>query len=224
MRSLDTNIKANFIKQDKTGSGSASSTEALTLRSTDAQGNSRPNTGQRSQTENGIFASSGDSPETVDLIESPKKSRPRSRTFTFSKGDSSPSKKQKAERPKSHVSTKSVEVVPPQSSKSLALSQSSKSLTTSGAAQALAFLDPPPKPAIPEDFISYLRKVQKPELVEVGRLHKLRQLLRNETVAWVDVFIDKGGMAEVVGLLYRIIAVEWRSACSFIHYLTLSCS
>ena len=208
MRSLDTNIKANFIKQDKTGPGSASSAEDLILRSADTRDNSRPDTGQRPNTENGILAGSGHSPEAVDQAGSPKKSRPRSRTFTFSKGDSSPSKKQKAERPKSQVSAKSVEVVPP---------QSSKSLTASGAAQALAFLNPAPKPAIPEDFISYLRKVQKPELVEIGRLHKLRQLLRNETVAWVDVFIGKGGMTDVVGLLYRTIAVEWRSACSFFH-------
>ena len=205
MRSLDTNIKANFIKQDKTGPGSASSKEGSMLRSADAQVNSRPSSGKRSKTESEILTDSGDSPEVMDQVESPKKSRPRSRTFTFSKSDSSPSKKQKAERPKSHVLAKSVEVVP---------CQASSSLTTSGAAQAAGFLNPAPKAAVPEEFISYLRKVQKPELVEVGRLHKLRQLLRNETVAWVDVFIEKGGMAEVVGLLYRIIAVEWRLALS----------
>jgi hypothetical protein len=66
------------------------------------------------------------------------------------------------------------------------------------------------KPAVPDDFISYLKRVQKPQLVEVGRLQKLKQLLRNETVAWVDSFITKGGMAEIVSLLYRIIDVQWR--------------
>jgi len=62
----------------------------------------------------------------------------------------------------------------------------------------------------PADFVSYLRKVQKPELVEVGKLHKLRLLLRNETVAWTEEFIRQGGMEEIVGLLHRIMAVEWR--------------
>ncbi|KAL1855696.1 hypothetical protein VTK73DRAFT_8521 [Phialemonium thermophilum] len=62
----------------------------------------------------------------------------------------------------------------------------------------------------PSDFVAYLRKVQKPEAVEVGKLHKLRLLLRNETVAWTEEFIRQGGMEEIVGLLYRILEVEWR--------------
>ena len=62
----------------------------------------------------------------------------------------------------------------------------------------------------PGEFVSYLRKVRQPELVEVGRLHKLRLLLRNETVAWTDDFVRQGGMEEIVDLLYRIMAVEWR--------------
>ncbi|KAJ4266426.1 hypothetical protein NW762_004410 [Fusarium torreyae] len=62
----------------------------------------------------------------------------------------------------------------------------------------------------PSDYVAYLRKVQKPELVEVGKVHKLRLLLRNETVAWIEDFIQQGGMKEIVGLLYRIIEVEWR--------------
>ncbi|KAI1177961.1 armadillo-type protein [Nemania sp. FL0916] len=62
----------------------------------------------------------------------------------------------------------------------------------------------------PIDYVDYLRKVQKPELVEVGKLHKLRLLLRNETVAWTEEFIRQGGMQEIVGLLRRIMEVEWR--------------
>lgn len=63
---------------------------------------------------------------------------------------------------------------------------------------------------VPADFVAYLKKVQKPELVEVGKLHKLRLLLRNETVAWTEEFIKQGGMKEIVDLLHRIMAVEWR--------------
>ncbi|EGO54680.1 hypothetical protein NEUTE1DRAFT_132128 [Neurospora tetrasperma FGSC 2508] len=63
---------------------------------------------------------------------------------------------------------------------------------------------------VPADFVAYLQKVHKPELVEVGKLHKLRLLLRNETVAWTEEFIKQGGMKEIVDLLHRIMAVEWR--------------
>lgn len=62
----------------------------------------------------------------------------------------------------------------------------------------------------PGDFVAYLRKVTKPEVVEVGKLHKLRLLLRNETVSWTEEFIEFGGMKEIVALLYRIMEVEWR--------------
>lgn len=41
-------------------------------------------------------------------------------------------------------------------------------------------------------------------------MHKLRILLRNESIAWTDTFVKSGGMDEVVKLLYRIIRVEWR--------------
>ncbi|KAK4154973.1 armadillo-type protein [Chaetomidium leptoderma] len=63
---------------------------------------------------------------------------------------------------------------------------------------------------LPGDFVAYLQKMQKPESVEVGKLHKLRLLLRNETVAWTDEFIRQGGMKEIMELLHRIMAVEWR--------------
>jgi hypothetical protein len=66
------------------------------------------------------------------------------------------------------------------------------------------------KAAVPDDFVMYLQKVRKPEDVEVGRMHKLRLVLRNERVAWVDAFITMGGMTEIVGLLSRIMEIEWR--------------
>jgi hypothetical protein len=44
----------------------------------------------------------------------------------------------------------------------------------------------------------------------VGKLHKLRLLLRNETVSWVNGFIAEGGMDEIVQLIYRIMKMEWR--------------
>ena len=74
---------------------------------------------------------------------------------------------------------------------------------------------------LPGDFVAYLQKVQQPELVEVGKLHKLRLLLRNETVAWTDEFIRLGGMKEIVELLHRIMAVEWRYVFLLPCYLSL---
>lgn len=194
MKALDTVVKADFIKHDKSESRSASSLDGLSSNTS----NDRP-LGKRSKTSDGVAGHDEVVPEMEGPGSPTKKARPRSRTFTFSKGDSSPSKKQKGERPLSQVSPHA-----------LTQSGSSKSLTSNGATQALALINKAPKPAVPEDFISYLRKVQKPELVEVGRLHKLRQLLRNETITWVDFFITKGGMDEIVGLLHRTMEVEWR--------------
>lgn len=168
MRALDTNIKADFVKQDRTGSESTSCADGLSSENSNAQLPQRPVPGRRSKTEDSFVAANVEKVERSIVAETSRKSRPRSRTFTLSKGESSPSKKQKPDRPTSRARPKS------------------------------------------DDFISYLSKVQKPESVEVGKLHKLRQLLRNETVSWVDAFITRGGMAEIVGLLNRIIQVEWR--------------
>jgi acyl-coenzyme A thioesterase PaaI-like protein len=89
------------------------------------------------------------------------------------------------------------------------LKEGNKSLTASGAAVAQTLIAKA-KGQLTDDFVSYMRKVRKPELVEVGKLHKLRLLLRNETVAWTDGFIRQGGMEEIVGLLHRTMEVEWR--------------
>lgn len=84
--------------------------------------------------------------------------------------------------------------------------------SSAGAGGAIAgfFKSKVPQHNSPADFVNYLRTVQAPEKVEVGKLHKLRLILRNETVDWIEDFIGQGGMEEVVGLLHRIMAVEWR--------------
>ncbi|KAH8812013.1 armadillo-type protein [Xylogone sp. PMI_703] len=126
--------------------------------------------------------------------------RPRSRTFTLSRNSSKDrSVSVKKSRPDSTLGRISRK----KSSESIS---STKSSTSTGTAVGSA----PGAKQSPDDFTSYLRKVQKPELVEVGRLHKLRLLLRNETVAWTDDFIKQGGMVEIVGLLHRIMEIEWR--------------
>jgi len=181
MRSLAMSMKKDFVKQDWAEIAAAK--------------NSRPGT-------NGSDSSADATTDTHDVPQA-KSKRPRSRTFTLSRGNSkeqlSTTKKTKPEGTVGkHSRTKSSESL-----------NGSKSLTASGAAVAQNIIAKA-KGQCPDDFVSYLRKVKKPELVEVGRLHKLRLLLRNETVAWTDEFIGQGGMEEIVGLLHRTMEVEWR--------------
>lgn len=134
--------------------------------------------------------------------EADKPKRTRGKSFTFSRGrkeERSSPKKQKGEGTLGrHFRSKSTEsVISDRPSSAMSTSNSSifsKIKLNQG----------------PADYVAYLRKVQKPELVEVGKIHKLRLLLRNETVAWIEEFIQQGGMTEIVGLLHRIMDVEWR--------------
>jgi hypothetical protein len=181
MRSLTLLMKRDFIRQDCAEIAAAQ--------------NSRPGTNSSDSSADATYS-------TTNLPEA-KSKRPRSLTFTLSRGsskDSSPTKKLKPQAALGpHSRSNSSESVPGKS----------KSLAQSGAAAAQT-LAAKAKGHLSDDFVSYLRKVQKPESVEVGRLHKLRILLRNETVAWIEGFIGQGGMQEIVGLLYRTMNVEWR--------------
>ncbi|KAK3333784.1 armadillo-type protein [Cercophora scortea] len=114
-------------------------------------------------------------------------------------GSAAPSKKKGDSSLGRHFRTRSTD--------SIASERSASSGTVSGVGGLVAKVKGHHSPG---DFVAYMRKVQKPELVEVGKLHKLRLLLRNETVAWTDDFIRQGGMKEIVELLHRIMAVEWR--------------
>ena len=182
MRSLTVLMKRDFIRQD--------------FAETAAAKNGRPGT-------NSSDSSADATRSTPDLPEV-KSKRPRSLTFTLSRGSnrnsSSPTKKMKPQA-----------AMGPQSrgNSSENVSGRSRSLAASSAAAAQTLVAKA-KGQLSDDFVSYLRKVQKPESVEVGRLHKLRILLRNETVAWIEGFIGQGGMEEIVRLLHRTMEVEWR--------------
>ncbi|KAI1444411.1 armadillo-type protein [Annulohypoxylon stygium] len=135
-----------------------------------------------------------------EKVEKAKKSRGRS--FTLSRGkkseSTSPVKKQKGEGSIGrHFRSRSTDSV------------ASERPVSGGSSTGSGILSRVMQQG-PVDFVNYLRKVQKPELVEVGKLHKLRLLLRNETVTWTEEFIRQGGMQEIVGLLHRIMEVEWR--------------
>ncbi|KAI4728706.1 hypothetical protein E4T49_03421 [Aureobasidium sp. EXF-10728] len=119
-----------------------------------------------------------------------KRSRSRSKTFTLTRSDGTAKKQKPDSRPNSiHI---------PRSSGTLPR----HSVPTSPGRG--------PQAACPDEFVAYLENVRNPVQMEVGRLHKLRLLLRNETVAWVDNFVTLGGMTQVVDLLHRIMQIEWR--------------
>ena len=130
-------------------------------------------------------------PDEEAKVATTKQSRSRSKTFTLTRGDASTRKQKPDSRPNSiHI---------PGSSMSLP----SKNFGPPSPGRG-------PQTALPDDFVAYLQNVRDPVQMEVGRLHKLRLLLRNETVAWVDSFISLGGMVQVVDLLHRIMEIEWR--------------
>lgn len=177
MRSLDTNIKVDFIQKS----------EIVTPLSAGAS-DSRRGRGNESKDE-----------KTQDRKGS--RSRSRSRGFTFGRGSSSPSKKTRPEsgsfsRPRSIDFSQPVGVY--------------STLHPGGSTTSVGDATAVDTAADPSDFVHYLREIQKPEMVEVGKIHKLRLLLRNETVGWVDDFITEGGMNEIVQLIYRIMKMEWR--------------
>lgn len=181
MRNLSDTIKMEFIRQDWA---------EMALKA-EQNGNDRPS----------IEAGSSAVTASSDSDENHAK-RSRGRNFTLGrakKESKSPTKKSRGEGTLGrHFRTKSTESVVGDRPTSVVSSTSNGILSKMKLGQG------------PGDFVSYLRKNRKPEVVEVGKLHKLRLLLRNETVAWAEDFIRQGGMEEIVGLLYRILEVEWR--------------
>lgn len=182
MRNLNDTIKMEFIRQDWAETQTAKP---------DRPGTDGSDTSM--EVKNNVA--------TPDLAGTKRK---KHRSMTFTKGGSgkspaSPTKKSKPEGTLGrHFRNKSTDSVV--SDRPL----SSGSLTTTGIFSKVKGQQGP------ADFVTYLRKVQKPEIVEVGKLHKLRILLRNETVTWTEDFIRQGGMKEIVDLLHRILKVEWR--------------
>ncbi|KAJ4424874.1 hypothetical protein N0V82_000377 [Gnomoniopsis sp. IMI 355080] len=181
MRNLNSTIKMEFIRQD----WAENEGKGLVRKPTNDSDDS------------GVGINKGSVRDAND------KKTNRGRTFTFSRNSwkigASPSKGKKKEAPiKGHNRNKSTESVTNERPSSSTGTYSSNGIIAKVTGQQ------------PSDFVNYLRKVQKPENVEVGKLHKLRLLLRNERVAWTEEFIKQGGMKEIVGLLRRIMEVEWR--------------
>lgn len=181
MRNLTDTIKMEFIRQDWA---------EMQANKSDQQ----PESPANNETGAAVAAAS-------DSEEKPK--RGRGKSFTLSRGkkeSSSPTKKSKAEGTLGrHFRSKSTDNVGVSTDRPSSSSSTNHSLLSKIKLQQG-----------PADYVAYMRKVQKPQSVEVGKIHKLRLLLRNETVSWIEDFIKQGGMMEIVGLLNRIMEVEWR--------------
>jgi hypothetical protein len=189
MRNLKPEVKEALMRGERSGSGESSSASTAER----AGRSPAKKEGDLVKTEDG------------EGKRARSRSRTRSRILTLTKRDApeSPTKEDKkgsSLRSRSKTRPKSVDM-------SATRPGSARSLGSSGSVTSLVSGD---SATTPGDFIHYLREVQKPSLVEVGKLHKLRILLRNESVTWTDTFVTKGGMNELVQLLYRISKVEWR--------------
>ena len=184
MRNLKPDVKIGLIKGNRVGSGSSLTSTAAELPEVRSSARSTTREVQSSQGE--------------DVRKhSRSRSRPRSRILTLSKrDDASPAKKESSFRPRSKSRPRSVDM-------SAHSKAPGNAIVTTGPGS-------PDSTSVPGDFIHYLREVQKPELVDVGKVHKLRILLRNETVSWTNAFVNKGGFEELVQLLQRTMQVEWR--------------
>lgn len=182
MRNLKPEVKAGLVKGDRIGSGSSAGEATVSTRSMESE---RPSSKDKEN----------------DGRKSRSRSRPRSRVFSISKKskDSAPAKWDESTRSRSKSRPKSAD-----------MSSRPVSAISNISTISIASLPTNDGTSTPGDFIHYLTEVQKPELVEVGKIHKLRILLRNESVQWTDVFVKKGGMDEIVQLLHRIMRIEWR--------------
>ncbi|KAK7183626.1 hypothetical protein DPSP01_009585 [Paraphaeosphaeria sporulosa] len=188
MRTLKLEVKADFVRTHKLDTPQVSRTASA---NSTIAGTQSGKTSLSRSTKSRPGSADEEPPQDTSGGTS-KRERPRSRTFGFGRGDS-PTKKQKGEK-----DPKSVPIPKSPSVRSLVSVSSQRSVSKGS------------KTVAPEEFINYLKKTPKPQDVEVGKLHKLRLLLRNETVEWVHQFIVEGGMTELVGLLHRIMEVEWR--------------
>lgn len=189
MRTLKLEVKADFVRMHKLDTPAAS--RAPSAQSSIGEA-TRP-TGSR----DGSIEEGRDTSERPGSGNSAKRERPRSRTFTFSRSDS-PTKKQKGELNERKTSAKANPIPKSPSSRSLVSNASDRCISNGAKAVKV------------DEFITYLKRTPQPQKVEVGKLHKLRLLIRNETLDWVNNFVEAGGMTELVSLLHRIMEIEWR--------------
>ncbi|KAL1893642.1 hypothetical protein Cpir12675_004030 [Ceratocystis pirilliformis] len=197
MRNLANTIKMEFIRQDWAEMASAASKHKQQSKTMDVH---------KRQGSSSNVATEGDAE-----IQPAKSKRSRGRSFTLSRINKTGKKGDKTLSSLSrHLRSKSSETLADEKPLSSSFADASDGVSgNSGGGNGTGLLAKIMGTA-PADFVSYLRKVTRPQAVEVGKLHKLRLLLRNEAVSWIEDFIRQGGMEEMVALLHRIMEIEWR--------------
>jgi hypothetical protein len=69
----------------------------------------------------------------------------------------------------------------------------------------------PGTPETPEVFVQWLKSYKSTDInMDVGRVKKLRMLLRNEVTTWVADFLDAGGYVRILERIQDLLDVEWR--------------
>lgn len=229
MRNLDVKVKQEFIRKEaqmekSAESGSTSSSSALS-----GIFGRRPQTAHSGKLDTRPKSKEGD--KNSDAPGSPsKKNRPRSRTFGASKDKESSTsgilgspKKQKS-ADSGHTGEKSLRV------KGIIFPPSSTAVIPNSGSSS-----PTMVPTFtPQEWVEWLRGAAKPKNkghkmfvedadskghtggergmkdVEISALHKLRLVLRNERLRWVERFVELGGMRAVWDVLERVLCIEWR--------------
>lgn len=194
MRGLDPRVKQELIKHDnkmpsipaeKDRSSSKSFWDPIKSRSARSK--------TRKDEDSGDNASLDDDDKSTTPS---KRGRSRGRTFTFTKKDRSQSRRARSNsRPRSLMSLKNLSS---SSVDSIGKQKTSTQQPTSASHESA------------EEYVSYLKSESKPENFQVGRIHKLRLLLRNETISWIESFIERGGMTSLIDLIRRTMKLEWR--------------
>lgn len=213
MRGLDVRVKQEFIHKER----QMEKSEKKEIPAPATVSHGLGIFGKRPKTASNERPKSKGKDSAADAGMSPKKSRPRSRTFGSSKDKevvAVPTSNTPAKRPRNE--DKFGKLFPP---------QNMVSAITNGSSPNLAAITQP------EDWANWLKEAGKrrnfghglftedievPKFekhmqdVEVAVLHKLRLVLRNETLRWVEGFTKMGGMEAIWAMIERVLGVEWR--------------
>ncbi|KAI9725948.1 MAG: hypothetical protein M1828_002276 [Chrysothrix sp. TS-e1954] len=209
MRSLDIRVKNELVRQDAKPAPTALVATASSPKKSGSW-NDRPSpTKSPSKSRRKREADDGDANTDDESCPSPsKRSRSRSRTWTLTKRDKpAPKRNRSGSRTRNLMSLKNFSS---SSVNSMGYDGAKDSKESNGQSSAHSDAHLSTTGVSPTEYVQYLNSYTSLESIEVGRLQRLRRLIRNETVAWVTHFINLGGMSALTTLLVKIMDLEWR--------------